>query len=246
MFKHLSSFFSKTIEILRDHKKVLPEEFSDPIESSPVVKGIIHKSERELELEKRYEDRKQKEDARKQQCDTFTIDDMQQFSDIPIAWSYIIQLQHTDGVAWCQLNWNNKQIVLQYIAQINDIIVDAQSYVPGIGDSHIDLHSLDFDYPIPMYRNAMCNTRIECYPYTATGKLSKYPVVIQFATKFDNNGIRSIGEVKILQDGNIGSATVCIYGNTFKIGLHGTSLVLKRVDNPYMGGNLFKFSECYK
>lgn len=207
--------------------------------------GIIHKSEWELELEKRYESRKAIEDIRKQQSDSFTVDDMQQFSDIPIAWSNVMELQHTDGVAWCQLNWNNQKIVLQYISQINDIIVDAQSYVDGIADAHIDLDSMDFDYPVPMYRNSMCNTRIECYPYTATEKLSKYPFVIQFATKFDSSGLRATGEIKILRDGNIGAATVHIHGNTFNIGLHGTSLVLKRVDNPYMGGNLFKFSETY-
>ena len=212
-------------------------------------RGIIHKSSRELERERNIElaqaDRKRKEDARKNQCDSFTVDDMQNFPDIPIAWSYIKNLHHTNGVAWCQLNWNNQQIVLQYISQINDIIVDAQSYVEGIGKSHIDLYSIDFDYPVPMYMNSMCNTRVECYPYTATGKLSKYPVVIQFATKLDSSGIRTVGEIKILRDGNIGAASVSINGNVFKIGLHGTSLVLKRIDNPYMGGNLFKFSETY-
>ena len=207
--------------------------------------GIIHKSDWELELESRWEARKAKEDARKQQCDSFTVEDMQQFPDIPIAWQYIVELNHTDGIAWCQLNWNNQQIVLRYISQINDIIVDAQSYVDGIGKAHIDLYSMDFNYPMPMYMNSMCNTRIECYPYTTTGKLSKYPVLIQFATKQDANGLRSVGEIKILRDGNIGAATVSINGNTFKIGLHGTSLVLKRVDNPYLGGNLFKFSEIY-
>lgn len=211
--------------------------------------GIIHKSSREIQREQEYqrgqEERKSKEDARKKQCDTFTVDDMQQFPDIPIAWSYIMQLQHTNGIAWCQLNWNNQQIVLQYISQINDIIEDAQSYVDGIGNAHIDLYSMDFDYPVPMYMNSMCNTRIECYPYTATGKLSKYPVVIQFATKQDAASLRTVGEIKILRDGNIGAATASINGNTFKIGLHGTSLVLKRVDNPYLGGNLFKFSEIY-
>lgn len=207
-------------------------------------KGILHKSDWELEIETRYEERKQKEKIRKQQCNTFSVDDMQQFPDIPIAWSHVIELTHTDGIAWCQLNWNNQQIVLQYISQINDIIVDAQEYIPSIGDAHIDLDAIDYDYPVPMYLNAMCNTRIECYPYTPTGKLSKHPVVIKFATKIGSDGASSIGEIKILRDGNIGSATVGIRGNTFSIGLHGISLVLKRVDNPY--GNLFKFSDTYE
>lgn len=205
--------------------------------------GILHKSERELLMDARSEVLDQKAAARRQQCDTFTVDDMQQFPDIPIAWSYVMQLQHTNGVAWCQLNWNNQQIVKEYISQVNDIIQDAQSYVDGIGDSHIDIDAINFDYPRPMYKNCMCCTRIECYPYTPTGKLSKYPVIIQFQTKPNSSGISTSGEIKILRDGNIGAATASLYGNIFKIGLHGTSLVLKRVDNPFKGGNLFYFSE---
>ena len=94
----------------------------------------------------------------------------------------------------------------------------------------------------------MACTRVECYPYTKTGKLSKYPVVLHFETfpqKHDYGGFSGeaiiCGEIKILRDGNIGSAWVNIWGNTFKIGLYGLSLVLKRVDNPY--GNLFNFSD---
>lgn len=186
------------------------------------------------------------EDPRKVQCDSFCIDDMQQFSDIPFLWSYVTELQHTNGVPWFMLNWNNQKIAKNYISIINDIIIDSQEYIPSIGDCHIDLDKLDFDYPDQTFNVQMCCTRVECYPYTATGKLSKYPVVLPFATKFDSSGIRTIGEIKILRDGNIGAATVSVNGNTFKIGLHGKSLVLKRVDNSYMGGNLFKFSEMYE
>lgn len=208
--------------------------------------GIIHKSSREIQRELDYEsgqaDRRKKEEARKKQCESFTVDDMQQFPDIPIAWSYVVELKHTNGIAWCQLNRNNQKLVLDYISKINCIIVDAQEYVKGIGNAHIDLENIDFDYPVSMLLDSMCNTRVECYPYTASGKLSKYPVIIQFATRLNMYGSRTRGEIKILRDGNIGSATVFADGNTFKIGLYGVSLVLKRVDNPY--GNIFKFSEA--
>lgn len=207
--------------------------------------GIINKSERELEMESHYHQRQEKEIARKHQCDNFSIDDMLQFSDIPFTWWDISDLQHTNGIPWCMLNGINKTIALHYISKINDIIIDAQDYVPGIGNACIDLDNIDFDYPDKTFVNQMCCTRVECYPYTATGKLSKYPVVIQFATKFDANQIRTGGKIKILRDGNIGAATVDIYGNTYKIGLHGLSLVLKRVDSSIYAGrkNLFMFSE---
>lgn len=219
--------------------------------------GIVNISKTEANQKKQYEMAQQerflKEEARKAQCNGFTIEDMQQFPDIPIVWSCIPQLQHTNGISWCQLNLNNQAVVLNYISQVNNIIVDAHEYIDNIDDSYIDLDAIDFDYPIPTCIGSMCNTRIECYPYTAKGKLSKYPIVIHFSTRLKSidHGTHFTesccsGEIKILRDGNIGSAFVSIHGTTFKIGLHGLSLVLQRVDNPYMGGNLFKFSEMYE
>lgn len=211
--------------------------------------GIIFKSQREIQREKAYQqgqiERRKTEDARMEQCNSFSIKDMEQFSDIPFSWHYISKLRHTNGVSWFMLNLNNQKIALDYISKINDIIVDAHQYIDGIDDAYIDLNCMDFDYPVHMRKNSMCNTRVECYPYTSSGRISKYPAIIQFATKIDHSGSRTIGEIKILCDGNIGAASVLINGCTFKIGLHGVSLVLLRVDCPYMGGNLFNFSENY-
>lgn len=187
-----------------------------------------------------------KEAARAQQCNAFTIEDMQQFSDIPFAWSYVDRLQHTDGTAWFMLNWNNRQIALHYIAEVNQIVANAADFITGIGDNSICLDNIDYDYPQPMFKGCMCSTRVECFPYTASGKISKYPVLLRFATKPNASGVCAVGTIKILRDGSIGAATFSANGNTFKIGLHGRSLVLQRVDNPYMGGNLFKFSEQYE
>lgn len=212
--------------------------------------GIIHKSKEEIARDRLHEDamaeRNAREAARVKQCDAFTIEDMQQFSDIPFAWSYVDKLQHTDGVAWFMLNWNNKQIAMHYIAEVNQIVANAAEYIPDIGDNSICIDNLDYDYPHPMYKGCMCQTRVECFPYTASGKLSKYPALLQFATKSNSNGVRAIGTIKILRDGSIGAATFSANGNNFKIGLHGRSLVLQRVDNSYMGGNLFRFSEQYE
>lgn len=236
---------------------------SDGKQASPETSGIAQHEqyvelaqkeiqEKKIAIEESDNARKEKDRARKKQCDSFTVNDMLQFSDIPIAWSYVMELNHTNGIAWCQLNWNNQKIAISYIDQVNQIIVDAHEYIQGIGHCFVDTDNLDFDYNYPMDKNSMCSTRFECYPYTATGKISKYPVILHFATKWkqhDNGSYTSesrvVGTIKILRDGSIGLADVSMCGNVFKIGLHGTSLVLKRVDNTYTG-NLFKFTEFYE
>lgn len=205
-------------------------------------KGIVNLSDWEKELEQRNIGRQQKEESRKKQCNSFSIEDMYQFSCIPFGWRYVMSLNHTDGIPWFMLNWNNQQVALHYISQLNDIILDAKEFVPGISTG-IDFGQIDYDYPTPMTKHSMCSTRVECYPYTSTGKISKYPAVLVFATKYIS-GVRSCsGEIKIMRDGNIGSALIYLNGKNYKFSLHGVSLVLKRVDDRMTGKNLFYFSE---
>ena len=233
--------------------------FTELIASSILVHSVLKKTETKneadiyqrnafVESKKKYPNNEIKEGEKElkrlerlKQCDTFTIDDMYQFSDIPIAWSNINELKHTYGIAWSVVNWNNKKIVLDYISEINEIIVDSHSYIDGIDNIYIDIDAIDFDYPKPMRLNSMCRTRIECYPYTPSGKVSKYPVVIHFEA-IDHSSTYTLGEIKILRDGNIGDAMVAIKEYKFKIGVHGRSLVLKRVDSLH-NGNLFDFYE---
>lgn len=210
--------------------------------------GIVHPSQREVDWQMHERERQAKEALRKKQCDSFTIEDMYGFADIPFGFHWVKQLFHTDGIAWFMLNKNNQEVAISYISQINDIILDAQEYIDGIQNTEIDLTKINFDYPRPLQRNSMTCTRVECYPYTPSGKKSKYPIILHFETHpYSCNYTRLdvelsiVGDINILCDGNIGSAVVRILGNTFRFGLHGLSLVLKRVDNPY--GNLFKFSE---
>lgn len=203
--------------------------------------GIVSKSKREIAQDKiwqtKYETRKAEEEIRKKQCDSFTIEDMYQFTGIPFGWSWVVELSHTDGVAWFMLNMNNQQIALHYISQLNQIIVDSHEYIEQVAGISIDLYNIDFGLPVPMYRNSMTSTRVECYPYTKTGKVSKYPVKLIFRNK--PGGTEAVyGEIKILEDGNIGSAMVQFSYNSggvvsFTFGLYGLSLVLKKVDMNY-------------
>lgn len=219
--------------------------------------GIEFKSNRELAREAEYrkaqEELQKEKDNRKQQCDAFTIEDMHQFSDIPFGWHWVMQLQHTNGIAWFMLNRNNQEIALSYIAKLNDLIIDAHEYVEGISDLQIDLGRIDFDYPEPMHQYSMANTRVECFPYTKTGKISKYPAILNFRISetehlpdgyvFQHHPVS--GEVKILKDGNIGSATVTFIRNLqrikFTFGLYGLSLVIKRIGTDT--GNIYRFDD---
>lgn len=177
----------------------------------------------------------------------FTIEDMYQFTDIPFEWQWVTKLMHTNGIAWFMLNMNNQFIALQYIDEINKLIIDAHSYINGIEDFEICTEEIDFMYPIPMYRDSIANSYVECVPYTKTGKISKYPVILHFASselvtlsngyKYQNHPC--IGEIKILQDGNIGMANVFFGHTKFSIRLFGLNLVIQRIDSD--SGNLFKY-----
>ena len=216
--------------------------------------GIVNKSKQELAREAEWEAARAKRDQlvaeRKAQCDSFTIKDMAQFSNIPFGWRWVDELKHTNGVAWFMLNMNNRQIAQSYIEQLSEMILDAHEYVEGISNLKIDLPQIDYDYPVPLRKDSMPNTRVECYPYTKSGKISKYPVILKFSTSemehpaygepFQMHPIS--GEIKILKDGHIGSAKVGFaypYNALFTFGLYGLSLVIKRIDRN--GETLFRF-----
>lgn len=209
----------------------------------------------------------QKQMEREKQIESFSISDMDQFVDIPFAWSQVMQLQHSQRKAWMQLNMNNQQVALDYIMQVNQLIVDSHAFVDGISSLSISPDDIDFWFPVPMKKGSINNTYVECTPYTPTGKVSKYPATIHFAStrlvtlengaKFQEYPITGI--IKILRDGNIGLADVVFSDNNgplaryegkdpkftrFRIGLFGLALVVKRIDNEK--GNLFKFEDFKK
>ena len=108
------------------------------------------------------------------------------------------------------------------------------------------MEEIDFMYSLPFHPNCMPNTYIECIPYTKTGKKSKYPVILHFASSLMVDNIQThpyIGEIKIMQDGNIGNAIVTFSKNytKFTFGLIGINLIIKRIDDIF--GNIYKFEE---
>ncbi len=213
--------------------------------------GIVNMSEREIAARERYrlsEDRRiAVELERRRRHDAFTIEDMQRFTCIPFEWSFITELNHTDGVAWFMLNMNNQQVARFYISLLNEIILDAHDYIDGISNLWINIDDIDYGYPKVMHPKSMANTRVECCPYSKTGKVSKYPAVLVSVTQTDNYFIRI--EAKIMVDGSIGAAEVsfamkerCVI---FHFGLYGISLIIKKVE-LYQDGKkkiIFRYSD---
>jgi hypothetical protein len=186
-----------------------------------------------------------------QNATPYSIEDMYQFIDIPFEWHWVINLNHTNGIAWFQLNRNNQYVALQYIDYINNMIIDAKSYIKKINNFEMCTEEIDFDYPIPMRLDSMTNTRVECTPYTKTGKISKYPVTLRFAsskTVVLSNGYKYqehpyMGTIRIMPDGNIGSASILFAENhtNFSIGLNGLNLIIKRIDSDK--GVIYKWND---
>ena len=204
--------------------------------------GIIFKTQKELqedsEREERWRQQEIEKEKRKKQCNSFKISDMVQFEEIPFEWNWVKELSHTNGVAWFMLNMNNQYIALQYINALDRLIVDIHEIVPATNIFEIFANEIDFNYPIPLQKNSVPNTYVECVPYTKTGKISKYPVILHFASSvLENSGNYSyqshpvMGEIKIMKDGNIGAAKVWFGHTIFDFGLNGISLMIKKISN---------------
>lgn len=201
-----------------------------------------------LEQKERWKKYDKQEHLRKEKCNIFKICDMLQFRDIPFEWQWVVELNHTNGMAWFMLNKNNQFIALCYINQINKIIINAHSYINGINSCKMCTEEIDFFYQIPMHKDSLPNTYVECTPYTKTGKISKYPVILHFASSeliTLDNGYKYqrhpySGEIRIMRDGNIGMAKISFGYTRFSIGLSGLDLIIKRIDT--IDGNLYKYT----
>ena len=108
---------------------------------------------------------------------------------------------------------------------------------------HIDVESLKFD--IEKIEHTTINqyfTYFECNPYTKTGKLSKFPLILHYATESFNDVNASknyFGDIYYLQDGSIGKCRL-IYWNRrtmylIDLGLIGKTLSTKKIEKTYTG-----------
>lgn len=85
-------------------------------------------------------------------------------------------------------------------------------------------------------------TYFECNPYTRTGKKSKFPLILHYATQAYhefNPAINFSGDIYYLQDGHIGKASLVYWihhmAYHFELGLIGKSLEIKKVEKTIDG-----------
>ena len=179
------------------------------------------------------------------------IDDMYQFEDIPFEWHWVMELKHTRNTYWFILNMNNQYIALKYIDYLNKMIIESRSYIEGINGLEMCTEEIDFSYPTQMMLDSFTNTYVECTPYTKTGRISKYPVILHFSSSeticldngYEYQNRPYMGIVKIMQDGNIGIANITFSKDytRFSFGLYGINLIIKRVDS--INGNIYNYKD---
>ena len=219
--------------------------------TSKIEKWIYKKrhglsKQKEAELKEKWQQQEIEKQKRIEQCNSFKIEDMYQFVNVPFEWQYVDSLFHTNGKAWFMLNTNNQYVAYKYIDILDKLISEFRECNSDLKHCEIFMEEIDFMYQYPMHKYSVANTYVECLPYTKTGKKSKYPVVLHFASSVikDNSQTHPcMGEIKIMQDGNIGSATVTFAPDytKFTFGLHGINLIIKRID--CIGGKIYKFDD---
>ena len=218
-------------------------------------KGICYKTQSEIQHElERAEIEKEitrKEDEKLKLHNSFTIEDMERFINIPFEWHWVMELSHSNGIAWFMLNKNNQYIALSILNSINHVLDESKLYTGCDKNFYICTENIDFFFPVPMHENSIPNTYVQCIPYTPKGKLSKYPAILHFSeypTKRIESGFEITcynitGDIYFLQTGDIGKADINIDGYKIKIRLHGLDLIVKRIDKLSLRGNtvIYKF-----
>lgn len=219
--------------------------YNAAIEKEAIFKehGFYYETAEENALKKErqiaYVEREQKEAAEKIRHDAFTIKDMQQFSDIPFDWHFVMNLKHTNGIAWFMLNKNNQYIALSIITFINDTLANNFSNINFNQPLYICTENIDFDYPSPMNVNSVANTYVECIPYTKTGRISKYPAILHFKEfpekynygKYFHYAYSVYGDIYFMSDGNIGRADLTINKYQIQLRLKGLNLTIRKIDH---------------
>ena len=99
---------------------------------------------------------------------------------------------------------------------------------------------VSFGRIVNIYSGSVSDTYLSCSPYTDAGKISKYPVSLNYIAVDKKESINSSGSIYYLCDGNIGKADIYInnrYRYKIQIRLVGLSLTIKRVDRTDDKGN---------
>lgn len=139
-----------------------------------------------------------------------TTSDMLQFKMLPYDMFYPVHTFIKNGghpFAYMDLSKINIMVARDELDKINEYIIQAKEYIPFLtSEFYIQIDKIIFEeYD---YENGY--TRLICSPYTYTGKVSKYPLMLSFMTRMDTDSYRATGELFYGVDGNIIKANVNI------------------------------------
>lgn len=197
-----------------------------------------YKTETNAEKEARL---KQEKESLLQQTkiNAITVDDMKQFN---FPQFEIGELVHDNNMTVMLININsqNQIHVLSDIDALNHYISEARILTNLFPDVLLSSKNLDFThttYQIDGIAFTKYSTFFECNPYTKTGKLSKYPLILHYSSKSTKDSVTKemfCGQLFYMQDGSIGKATIFITINEIKyridLKLVGSTLAIKKIE----------------
>lgn len=146
--------------------------------------------------------------------DRITTEDMIQFSDMPYELNCEVNkfIRHgSHPFAYMDLNPFNQNVAKVELSIINRHIIDAMKYIPTLSDKFtINTEKIAFQKYNPSYGY----TRLMCEPYTFSGRISKFPLCLNFMSRVDIDSYQVLGELYYTINGIISKASVCIHRRT--------------------------------
>lgn len=135
----------------------------------------------------------------------------------------------------------NQNQVINDVQMINSCIQEACQMIQITDNLYIDPQKLKFDTKFDtIHLITQYYTYFECAPYTKTGKISKYPLILHYATNTHhtiNPPTDFFGTMHYMQDGNIGKVRAIYWVEhtmyLFELGLIGKTLSVKKIEKSF-------------
>ncbi len=137
--------------------------------------------------------------------------DMAQFTDIPYDLTGTIHKftgENTHPFAYMNLNQRNIAVAKEHIDLLNEIIDRHRADIPLLEKKYyIATNKIAFSEVSKAYGYS----KLICWPYTFTGKVSKFPLELLFMTDLSKKSYSANGTIRYGADGEIKSATANIW-----------------------------------
>ena len=227
--EHVNRYYSHIPDELKSecYPKISEFEWNGLKRESSQEKAVRIKQENEqLEKEKKLK--------------AFSLKDMEQFHFENFQLSEPI---YDNNMSIITISNSNQFQVKREIEFINTLVNKSRDLAGIKPTLRIDVENLKFDVEKISHSTAsQYFTYFECNPYTKTGKFSKFPLILHYATKSFNDAEASknfFGEIYYLQDGNIGKCRLIYWIKhtmyLIDLGLTGKTLTTKKIEKNCNG-----------